>query len=141
MPAAQYVRLGLPGCRYSSSNANEVKRRVRQFSVTVNPVNDPPTLDQPGTITINEDAPLQTVILTGISSGATNEFDTLTVTNVFSNNHGVIPDPTVNYTDPSPWADEVPQLRLHATWRRGLQVDERLRVLMGWHVRKLLLES
>ena len=47
----------------------------------------------------------------------------------------------VNYTDPSPWADEVPQLRLHATWRRGLQVDERLRVLMGWHVRKLLLES
>jgi len=73
----------------------------KAFLVTVSPVNDPPTLDAIGTVTINEDAPLQIVNLTGITTGATNEFDTLTVTNVFSNNHSLIPDPTVTYTSPN----------------------------------------
>src|SRR5664280_1359269 len=50
-------------------------------------------------LTINENAGLQTVNLTGISSGATNEVQTLTITAV-SGNTGLIPNPTVNYTSP-----------------------------------------
>ena len=48
-------------------------------------------------LTINENAGLQTVSLSGITSGATNENQTLTVTAV-SSNTGLIPNPTVNYT-------------------------------------------
>src|SRR5213079_2270283 len=38
------------------------------FSVTVNPINDPPTLNPIGNVTITENAGQQTVNLTGISS-------------------------------------------------------------------------
>src|SRR6185436_16500682 len=40
---------------------------TRTFTVTVNPVNDPPTIANIDNLTINEDAGLQTVNLTGIS--------------------------------------------------------------------------
>ena len=52
------------------------------------------------TSTINENASLQTVNLSGITSGATNESQTLTVT-ASSSNTGLIPTPTVSYTSPS----------------------------------------
>jgi len=72
----------------------------RSFVVTVNPVNDAPTLNALANVTINEDAPTQTRNLTGISSGAANESQTLVVTAV-SSNPGLLPNPTVNYTSPS----------------------------------------
>ena len=73
---------------------------TRSFIVTVNPVNDAPTLGALGNVTINEDAGAQTVNLTGISSGAANEVQTLTVT-ATSSNPSLIPNPTVTYTSPS----------------------------------------
>ena len=51
-------------------------------------------------MTINENAGLQTVNLSGISSGAANQVQTLTVT-AASSNPGLIPNPTVNYTSPN----------------------------------------
>jgi hypothetical protein len=72
----------------------------RTFTVTVNGVNQQPTLTQPADVVANENAGNQTVNLTGISSGATNEFQTLTIT-ATSSNTGLIPNPTVNYTSPN----------------------------------------
>src|SRR4029077_5179321 len=64
------------------------------------PVNQPPTLNPIGNLTMNENAGLQTVNLSGITSGATNENQTLTVT-ATSSNTGLIPNPTVTYTSPN----------------------------------------
>jgi hypothetical protein len=61
-------------------------------------VNQPPTLNAINNLIINENAGLQTVSLSGITSGATNENQTLTVT-AASSNTGLIPNPTVNYTN------------------------------------------
>ena len=62
--------------------------------------NQPPTLNALANLTINENAGLQTVNLSGITSGATNEIQTLTVT-ATSSNTGLIPNPTVTYTSPN----------------------------------------
>ncbi len=62
--------------------------------------NTPPTLDSLANLTISENAALQTVNLSGISSGAANESQTLTVT-ASSSNTGLIPNPTVSYTSPN----------------------------------------
>ena len=67
------------------------------FTVTVNAVNQPPTLSAISNLTISENSGLQTVNLSGITSGAANEIQTLTVTAI-SSNTGLIPNPTVNYT-------------------------------------------
>jgi hypothetical protein len=72
----------------------------RVFTITVNPVNDSPTLNAVGNITISEDGSAQTVNLSGIGSGAANENQTLTVT-ATSSNPGLIPNPTVGYTSPN----------------------------------------
>ena len=73
---------------------------TQTFTVTVNAVNQPPTLNAIGNLIINENAGLQTVNLSGITSGAANENQTLTVTAV-SSNPSLIPNPTVNYTSPN----------------------------------------
>ncbi len=70
------------------------------FTLTVGAVNQPPTLDALGNMTINEDAGPQLVNLSGITDGATNETQTLTITAV-SSNPSLIPNPTVNYTNPN----------------------------------------
>jgi hypothetical protein len=62
--------------------------------------NFPPTIDAITNRTILEDAGVQTVALTGISSGATNEVQTLTVI-AASSNPALIPTPTVTYTSAS----------------------------------------
>jgi hypothetical protein len=72
----------------------------RTFAVTVNPVNQAPTLNPLANVTINENASLQTVSLSGITSGAANELDTLSVT-ASSSNPALIPTPTVSYTSPN----------------------------------------
>jgi len=72
----------------------------RTFNVTVSPVNQTPTLNALTSVSVNENAGVQTVSLSGISSGATNESQTLTVT-ASSSNTGLIPNPTVSYTSPN----------------------------------------
>jgi hypothetical protein len=70
------------------------------FAVTLNAVNDPPTLNAISNLTTNENAGLQTVDLGGITVGPTNEAgQTLTIT-ATSSNPSLIPDPTVNYLSP-----------------------------------------
>ncbi|MGH8564420.1 MAG: tandem-95 repeat protein [Gammaproteobacteria bacterium] len=74
---------------------------TRTFTVTVDAVNDPPTLDAiADPAPINEDAPEQNVDLAGISAGG-GESQTLQVT-ATSNNTGLIPNPTVIYASPDP---------------------------------------
>ncbi|HXJ76484.1 MAG TPA: Ig-like domain-containing protein, partial [Candidatus Dormibacteraeota bacterium] len=73
---------------------------IDTFLLTVNPVNDLPTVEAPTALTINEDAGLQTVTLTNITAGASNEIQAVTFS-VISNNPQLIPNPTVNYTSPS----------------------------------------
>ncbi|MCF7765025.1 MAG: hypothetical protein K9N62_15260 [Verrucomicrobia bacterium] len=73
---------------------------TRTFTVTVNPVNDPPTLvviNDP--VAVNEDSGLQTITLTGIGSGG-GETQTISIS-ASSNNPGLIPTPSVNYTSPN----------------------------------------
>ena len=63
------------------------------------PPNIPPTLDVLTNLTISQDAGTQVVQLTGISSGSSNEIQTLSVS-AFSSNPALISDPVVNYTSP-----------------------------------------
>jgi hypothetical protein len=70
------------------------------FTVTVNPVNDAPTLDSLSNLSLPLDAGAQTVNLSGISSGAANESQSLSVTAV-SSNPNLVPNPSVNYTSPN----------------------------------------
>src|SRR5204862_6152458 len=73
---------------------------ARTFTVTVRPVNQPPTLSPLSDVTIDEDVGQQTVNLSGISSGAANEVQTLTVTST-SSNPSLIPTPSVSYVSPN----------------------------------------
>jgi hypothetical protein len=67
--------------------------------IPVKLTNQPPMLNTLADLTINENASLQTVSLSGITADATNESQTLTVT-ASSSNTGLIPTPTVTYTSP-----------------------------------------
>jgi phage tail-like protein len=71
---------------------------TRTFTVTVNAVNDPPTLSAIDDLTIDEDAGAQTVNLAGITAGP-GETQSLTVTTT-SSNSALVPDPTVTYASP-----------------------------------------
>jgi hypothetical protein len=72
---------------------------TRTFTVTINNGNQPPTLNVISDLTINVNGGLQTVSLSGITSGAANEVQTLTVTAV-SSNRSLISTPSVRYTSP-----------------------------------------
>ena len=72
---------------------------TRTFTVNVAAVNQPPTLNPLGDLTLDFNSPAQTVALGGISSGAANEFQPLTMTAV-SSNPKLIPNPIVNYSSP-----------------------------------------
>jgi hypothetical protein len=73
---------------------------VRSFAVTVKSLNRPPTLATITNLFINENAGLQILNLTGITSGASNEIQTLTVTAV-SSKPSLIPNPVVSYISPN----------------------------------------
>ncbi len=62
--------------------------------------NQPPTLDPIADLTVNEDPGPRTVTLSGISSGASNEVQTLSVS-ASSSLPSLIPDPVVNYASPN----------------------------------------
>ncbi|MBI5772253.1 MAG: tandem-95 repeat protein [Verrucomicrobia bacterium] len=69
------------------------------FTITVNAVNDAPTLAALGNLTVAQDAPAQTVNLAGISAGPANEnSQTLTVT-AASSAPAIIPVPATGYTN------------------------------------------
>lgn len=71
----------------------------RTFTVTVNAVNDAPTLNTLNNLALGISAARQTVSLAGIGSGAANESQALTVT-ATSSNPSLIPTPTITYTSP-----------------------------------------
>ncbi|MHB8834492.1 MAG: tandem-95 repeat protein [Candidatus Methylomirabilia bacterium] len=76
-----------------------VDTNVATVTITVIPLNDAPTIDSIGNVTVNENAGLQTVLLYSITAGP-GESQSLTVT-ATSSNHGLIPDPTVSYASPA----------------------------------------
>jgi hypothetical protein len=69
------------------------------FTLTVKPVNDSPTLNPLADLALNEDASPHDVVLSGISSGAANENQTLTVI-ATNNNIELFSDFTLTYTSP-----------------------------------------
>ena len=75
---------------------------TRTFAITVTPVNQVPTLTALANATISENAPVQTVPLSGISAGlgdtAQSQFLTVVAT---SSNPNVVPNPTIAYTSPN----------------------------------------
>ncbi|MDB6032866.1 MAG: Repeat family, partial [Verrucomicrobiales bacterium] len=71
------------------------------FLLTVTPVNDAPTLDPLPDIALVAGFANTAVPLTGISSGATNEFQTLSVSAVSSNTSVVTIVSTISYTSPN----------------------------------------
>jgi hypothetical protein len=73
---------------------------IRSFMVTVSPVENPPTIDLLNDLVIAENAGLQSVNLSGITSGSTNGTPTLSVTAV-SSNPALIATPSINYTSPA----------------------------------------
>jgi hypothetical protein len=68
-------------------------------SITITPVNDTPTLNTLGNVSLAAGAGAQAVSFSGITAGS-NESQPLTVT-ADSSNPGLIPTPTVNYTSPA----------------------------------------
>ncbi|HEY3320156.1 MAG TPA: tandem-95 repeat protein [Planctomycetota bacterium] len=73
---------------------------VQTFVVNVTTVNDPPTLDPIADIAINEDAPAQTVILSGITSGPPDESTQVIAITATSSDPAITPDPSVSYNSP-----------------------------------------
>ena len=72
----------------------------KSFVVTINPVNDEPTLQPVGNLILAQNANSEILPLVGITSGAANENQPLVVTAI-SSNPGLIPDPTVTYFTPN----------------------------------------
>jgi fibronectin type 3 domain-containing protein len=72
---------------------------TRVFTVTVNAVNDRPTLNPISNININEDSGPTVLNLSGITSGAANEVQPLTLTAI-SGNPSIIPNPAISYSSP-----------------------------------------
>src|SRR5207248_1446726 len=69
------------------------------FKLTINPVNDAPTLDPLPDLTIPRNSGLRIIQLTGITPGPENEAQNLTITAI-SSNPDLIPNPIVTYASP-----------------------------------------
>ncbi|HEY3322998.1 MAG TPA: tandem-95 repeat protein [Planctomycetota bacterium] len=70
------------------------------IDIVINPVNNPPTLDTVTDQSFLEDSGFQFVPLTGIGTGASNEFQTLSVGAVVTARRDLIPSVTVYYSSP-----------------------------------------
>lgn len=71
-----------------------------RVTVTINPVNDAPTLNAIANIMLETSAPQQTIALTGIGQGAPYENQSLSIT-AQSTNTALIPNPIVTYASPN----------------------------------------
>lgn len=71
---------------------------TQTFSISVTPVNDPPTLSALQNVSVNEDAGEQIVSLSGISPGPANESGQALTVTATSSNPALIPNPTVDYS-------------------------------------------
>lgn len=89
-------RFGTCTIQVSATDGQETVQRI--FQLTVNNLNDIPTLDPIANLVINEDDPTQTISLTGISAGPF-EDQPLTLTAV-SNKPLIVPNPTIDYASP-----------------------------------------
>lgn len=95
-PAANFN--GSTGFTFTATDSDGAVSNVATVSITVTAVNDAPTLNAlTSPVALADSAPLQTVSLSGISTGAANETQVLAVT-ATSSNTAVIPNPTVIYT-------------------------------------------
>lgn len=74
---------------------------VQSFVITVNSPGNAPTISLIGSVTINEDASLQTVNFSGVTDGGDPQPQGITIT-ASSNNAVVVPNPTVVYTSAQP---------------------------------------
>jgi hypothetical protein len=77
----------------------EFGRSVSGFFLVVLPVNDQPTLDPIEDRVLARGADAQTIVLRGISSGALNEYQNLTI-GATSSNAVLLPNPSISYTSP-----------------------------------------
>ncbi len=104
-----------------------ISATVHSFQVTVTPVNDAPTLDEPYDMALNEDAGQQTVFLTGIGMGASNEGQTISVSAV-SGDPTLVPTPTVSYVSPEAMAtlDFVPAANAYGSTVISVTVSDGL---------------
>ena len=83
------------------SVSDGVNTTTTSFTLTVEPINDPPTLDVIADLSVNEDAGAQTIGLNGIGAGPANESgQSLTVT-ATSDNPALIPNPSISYISDS----------------------------------------
>jgi len=71
---------------------------VRTFSITVQAVNDAPTIDPIANQTVSEDSGLQSVLLTGVTAGPPDEAGQVLTFTAVSDNTGVVPNPTVIFS-------------------------------------------
>jgi hypothetical protein len=78
-------------------------RTSRSFDVTVTPVNDRPYLPPIPNVNLVQGTAAQTIELTGIHSGAANEWQKLSIT-AASSNPSLIPAPAITYSSPSSMA-------------------------------------
>jgi uncharacterized repeat protein (TIGR01451 family) len=95
------------------------------FVVSVAAVNDPPALNLPGNVVLDEDAGPQSIALTGLSSGASDEVQALVVS-VTSSNVALIPQPVVRFTNGSSlaWIDFAPVTNGHGVSSLSVRVDD-----------------
>ena len=93
--AVQVTDGGLDG---NLGTTNDNASTTSFFQITVTPVNDQPTIDALDDLAVNEDAPLQTVSLSGISAGV-GETQPLQVS-ASSSNTALIDHPILSYASP-----------------------------------------
>jgi hypothetical protein len=85
---------------YNAGGDESLFSNETTYTVPAGSTNLLPTLNIIPNLTVNEDAGIQTVNLSGISSGSLLELQPLTVT-ATSSNPGLVPHPTVNYISPN----------------------------------------
>ncbi|MEP7187890.1 MAG: hypothetical protein ABI901_01715, partial [Roseiflexaceae bacterium] len=78
-----------------------VNTTTTSFILTVEPINDPPTIDQITDLTVNEDSGVRTINLSGIGAGPANESGQALVVTATSDNPALIPNPIVSYSSGS----------------------------------------
>ncbi|MCI0621892.1 MAG: Ig-like domain-containing protein, partial [Acidobacteria bacterium] len=84
-----------------NDGSEENSTTTSTFTVTVRPVNDPPTINSIGNPLIQDCAVEHTIQLSGISAGPPNESNQVLSITAVSSNPSVVPHPKVEYSSPS----------------------------------------